>query len=162
MKCLAWLRMLESGVWWVQSKSRGQAFGRNELFLQCLVSSDICREIKEEEKCTVTSCRKVLWPTHQTSWRLTHCGFLKLQMWIHAIIMIWYIFVNCNWVDTRWQQYSMCEGQWNTEFVLTYHTLGKIWNIIFKRKLVIFQNQLHFLSHKACLKAGNRQSKAVL
>jgi len=20
--------------------------------------------------------------------------------------MIWYIFVNCNWVDTRWQQYS--------------------------------------------------------
>ena len=67
------------------------------------VLTSFCREIREERKCTVTSCRKVLCPTLQTSWWLTHCDFLKLQMSISAIIM--------------------CEGQRNMEFVLIYHSL---------------------------------------
>ena len=62
-------------------------------------------EIREEEKCTFTSCWKVLWPTHRTSWWLTHCGLLKLPMYIHAIIM--------------------CERQWNIEFIFSYKVLYK-------------------------------------
>ena len=84
------------------------------------VLTSFCRELREGEKCTVTVCRTVLWLTQLTSWCLTHCGFLKLQMWIHAIIMF--------------------EGQRNVECTLPYHRLCKICNIIFKGKLVIFKN----------------------
>ena len=36
----------------------------------------------------------------------------EIRFWFN---MIWYIFVNCNWVDTRWQQYSTHSHTNNTQ-----------------------------------------------
>jgi hypothetical protein len=111
------------------------------------VLTSFSREIREEEKCTLTSRRKVLWPTHLTSRWLTHCGFLTLQMWIHAVIM--------------------CEEQGNIVCISLPQSLQNLKHNIQRAignnlKLAPLSVTQHFRKEKACLKSGNWQPKAVL
>ena len=124
--------MLESGVLWEQSNSRCQAFEEtNSFYSVWWVLTSFCRELREEEKCTVTSCRTVIWSTQQTSQSALDDVRCKELM-------------PCGLWLPKAPNVNPCHyNLWGTvkEFMWTVHILHKNWNIL-KSKLLIFQNVL--------------------
>jgi hypothetical protein len=146
MKCLC--MTLNVGVWCVVSAVKIKE-ETSYFYGVWWVLTSFCREIREEEKCTVTSCRKECALAHTSNLLMTH------TLWLPKVPNV----NPCHYYVRGTVKYTVCINLPQSLQNLKHNIQKEIGNISKLPPLSVTQ---HFRKEKACLKPGNRQFKAVL